>query len=116
MNPENIDKALDDSKVVVDNASKLLEEIENAKNSDTPISAATVTSLVVSVVVVLNVISDILGLNKHLDQNVWYQVGTILTLVSNLGYALWKNHNITSDARKRQAVGDLVVPKKEGKI
>ena len=70
MNPENIDKALDDSKVVVDNASKLVEEIENAKNSDTPISAATVTPLVVSVVVVLNVISDILGLNKHLDQNV----------------------------------------------
>ena len=98
--------------IEVNNVSKF---IENAKNSDTPISAATVTSLVVSVVVVLNVISDILGLNKHLDQNVWYQVGTIITLVSNLGYALWKNHNITSDARKRQAVGDLVVPKKEGK-
>lgn len=115
MNTENINKVLDDSKDVVNNASKLVDEIENAKNTDMPISAGTVTSLVVAVVVVVNAVLAILGVNKQLDQNVWYQVGTIVTLVANLGYALWKNHNITSDARKRQAVGDLVVPKKEGK-
>lgn len=115
MNTENINKVLDDSKDVVNNASKLVDEIENAKNTDTPISSGTVTSLVVAVVVVVNAVLAILGVNKQLDQNVWYQVGTIVTLVANLGYALWKNHNITSDARKRQAVGDLVVPKKEGK-
>lgn len=115
MNTENINKVLDDSKDVVDNASKLVEEIEKAKNTDTPISTGTVTSLAVSVVVVVNAVLAILGVNKQLDQNVWYQVGTIVALVANLGYALWKNHNITSDARKRQAVGDLVVPKKEGK-
>lgn len=115
MKTEDINKVLDDSKDVVNNASKLVDEIENAKNTDTPISAGTVTSLVVAVVVVVNAVLAILGVNKQLDQNVWYQVGTIVTLVANLGYALWKNHNITSDARKRQAVGDLVVPKKEGK-
>lgn len=115
MNTEDINKVLDDSKDVVNNTAKFVDEIEKAKNTDTPISAATVTSLVVSVVVVVNAVLAIVGVNKQLDQNVWYQIGTIVTLVLNLGYALWKNHNITSDARKRQAVGDLVVPKKEGK-
>ena len=113
MKPEEINKALDETQVVVDDTAKLVDEIENAKNTNAPISTATVTSLVISLIVVINTILAILGIDKQLTQNYAYQIGTILALVANVAYATWKNHNITSDARKRQAVGDIVVPKEK---
>lgn len=111
MKPEEINNALDETKTVVDDTSKLIDEIESAKNTNTPISTATVTSLVISLIVVINTVLAILGVDKQLTQNYAYQIGTILALVANVAYTTWKNHNITSDARKRQAVGDVVIPK-----
>lgn len=109
---DDIDKALEDTQDVVDNADKLLDEIKDAENNPDPISPKTVAALVVSLVVLANTIFMILGIDKRLDENTWYQAGSIIALIANLGYATWKNHNITVDARKRQKVGDIVVPKK----
>lgn len=112
---ENVNKTLDESKDVVNNADKLINEINNAKNETAPISTQTVISLVVSVAVVVNSILAFFGIDKTLDQNTLYQVGSAVALVLNIAYATWHNHNITKDARKRQQVGELVVPKKGNK-
>lgn len=111
-NADNVNQVLDDSKNIVNNADELLNEIKNAQDSTAPISASTVTSLVVSVVVVINAILAIFGIDKQLDQNTWYQIGSVIALVANIGYATWHNHNITKDARQRQQIGEAVVPKK----
>ena len=111
MNKDNINTALDEGKGVSDNVDELLTEIKNAKDETAPISTSTVTSLIMSVIVLINTIFLIFGVDKHIDENVWYQAGSVIALVANIAYATWKNHNITKAARKRQQVGEVVVPK-----
>lgn len=112
MDAKDINTALDDTKDVVNNADELVKEIEEAKDKVDPISTSTVTSLIIAVVVLVNAILMMLGVDKQLDTNIFYQLGSIIALVANMAYAIWKNHNITVDARKRQKVGDIVIPKK----
>ena len=56
MNKDNINKALDEGKGVSDNVDELLTEIKNAKDETAPISTSTVTSLIMSVIVLINTI------------------------------------------------------------
>lgn len=79
------------------------------------ISGKTITTIIATVIVMVNTMSALFGENFgwEIDDNLLYQIGTFASIVINVGYALWYNHDITKKARQRTAIADQVLPKKD---
>lgn len=83
-------------------------------NAPKGISGKTVTSIIVSALVLINLALPYFNIEKiDLSDDTVYTIGSYVALVINFGYVLWTNHPITKKARLRKAVAEQAVPKQE---
>lgn len=91
-----------------------LEEVV-VPNVPQGISTKTIVSVITSVIVILNLAFSMLAPTFHIDiaEDTLYTVGSLLAIVINFGYVMYKDHNFSKNARRRNEVADQVLPKKE---
>ena len=77
------------------------------------IETRTIMSVVVSIVVILNLIFSIFAphLQISIADDTMYTICSVLAIIVNFGYVMWKDHNFTKTARIRKEVADQVVTK-----
>lgn len=79
------------------------------------ISTKTIVSVITSVIVLLNLAFSMLAPAFHIDiaEDTLYTVGSLLAIVINFGYVMYKDHNFSKKARLRKEVAEQVIPKKQ---
>lgn len=78
------------------------------------ISTKTIVSVITSVIVLLNLAFSMLAPTFHINiaEDTLYTVGSLLAIVINFGYVMYKDHNFSKKARLRKEVAEQVIPKK----
>lgn len=79
------------------------------------ISTRTIVSVITSVIVLLNLAFSMLAPAFHIDiaEETLYTVGSLLAIVINFAYVMYKDHNFSKKARLRKEVAEQVLPKKQ---
>ena len=123
--PINKDKISESTKTIVETVGEINQTVSEAKqefkdnegqkvvvevpNVPATVSPALIGKLVAYVVILVNAVLAILGYDPiHLADDTVYLVSSVITLVGGFGYATWKNHDITKNARKKAEVTEQV--------
>lgn len=123
--PINKDKIGESTKTIVETVGEINQTVGEAKqefkdnegqkvvvevpNVPATVSPALIGKLIAYIVILVNAVLAILGYDPiHLADDTVYLVSSVVALVGGFGYATWKNHDITKEARKKAEVTEQV--------
>lgn len=129
MNQNDIQEKLDKLEQAVQEMQQLNQTVQEGRNElasgdgveevvvpNVPqgIAPKTVASIVISVIVFLNLIFSFVAPHLKIDvgDDLIYTASSIIAVGINIGYAMWKDHDITKKSRLRKEVAEQVIPKK----
>lgn len=121
MNQNDIQEKLDKLEQAVQEMQQLNQTVQEGRNElasgdrveevvvpNVPqgIAPKTVASIIISVIVFLNLIFSFVAPHLKIDvgDDLIYTASSIIAVGINIGYAMWKDHDITKKARLRKEV------------